>query len=293
MANLLQELQKKGLIHPPNFLVSNTHYLVYMGSVAYGVSSDNSDNDLYGFCIPEKEMVFPHLKGEILGFGKQTKRFEQYQEQTVTPEGKKYDFAIYSIVKFFQLVMENNPNMVDSLFVPQRCIVHSTAIGNLVRENRKMFLHKGCWPKFKGYSYSQLHKADLKNPIGKRKETIEKYGVDTKYLYHVCRLLLECEQILSEHDLDLERNKEFLKEVRKGSWSLERTKDFFQMKERHLEELYNKSSLPYKPDEDKIKELLLNCLEMHYGSLDKAIKIPNKNEKLLRDLENLVEKYKK
>jgi len=34
-------------------------------------------------------------------------------------------------------------------------------------------------------------------------------------------------------------------------------------------------------------------LEMHYGSLDKAIKIPNKNEKLLRDLENLVEKYKK
>ena len=29
-------------------------------------------------------------------------------------------------------------------------------VGNLVREKRKLFLHKGAWPKFKGYAYSQL-----------------------------------------------------------------------------------------------------------------------------------------
>jgi hypothetical protein len=36
-------------------------------------------------------------------------------------------------------------------------------VGNLLRENRKMFLHKGCWAKFKGYSYSQMSKLDMKS----------------------------------------------------------------------------------------------------------------------------------
>lgn len=58
--------------------------------------------------------------------------------------------------------MENNPNIIDSLFTPISCIIHSTAVGNIVRENRKIFLHKGCWQRFKGYAYGQLHKASNK-----------------------------------------------------------------------------------------------------------------------------------
>ncbi|MGC5341009.1 DNA polymerase beta superfamily protein, partial [Escherichia coli] len=65
-------------------------------------------------------------------------------------DGREYDCCIYSIIKFFQLVMENNPNMIDSLFVPQNCIVYSTPIGQMVREARHLFLHKGSWHKFKG-----------------------------------------------------------------------------------------------------------------------------------------------
>jgi len=161
---ILQKLSKKKLIHPPKFLLSNTHYLTIMGSVAYGCSSDTSDNDVYGFCIPTLEQVFPHLAGDIPGFGIQKKRFENWQEHGIIDkeENKEWDFSIFSIVRFFSLCMENNPNMVDALFVPQNCIIHSTAIGNMVRENRHMFLHKGCWPKFKGYAYSSLKKAATK-----------------------------------------------------------------------------------------------------------------------------------
>ena len=39
---LLQELENKNLIHPPEWLSHNCHYLSIMGSVAYGVSSDTS-----------------------------------------------------------------------------------------------------------------------------------------------------------------------------------------------------------------------------------------------------------
>ena len=53
-------------------------------------------------------------------------------------------------MRFFQLVMENNPNMIDALFTPPNCVIHATRAGELVRENRRMFLHKGCWHRFNG-----------------------------------------------------------------------------------------------------------------------------------------------
>lgn len=283
---LIQKLKSKSLIHCPEWLVDNVHYMTIMGSNAYGVSSDSSDEDIYGFCIPNKDMIFPHLRGEIQGFGRQQKRFEVWQEHhIVDKEAKKeYDFAIYSIVKFFNLCMECNPNMIDSLFTPVRCILHSTSVGNMVRENRKLFLHKGAWYKFKNYAFSQMHKMDIKKPNGKRKEITEKYGFDLKFAYHIVRLLGECQMILEEGDLDLERNREQLKSIRRGEWTIDQIEEHFSMKDKILEKLYSESKIPSSPDEGKIKELLLNCLEQHFGNLDNAIHIEGKYENALREI---------
>ena len=265
---LLNNLSQKDLIHPPPFLLDNTHYLTLTGSVAYGCSSDTSDNDIYGFCIPPKDIIFPHLSGEIMGFGTESPRFWQWQEHHIEDKEtrKSYDFSIYSIVKFFQLCMDNNPNMLDCLFTPINCVLHISAVGNIVRDNRKAFLHKGCWHKFKGYAYSQLHKMSIKSPEkgSNRSKTIEKYGYDVKFAYHVVRLIDEVEQILETGDMDIQRAKEVLKAIRRGEWSQQKIIDYFEHKEKHLEELYEKSKLPYAADEAKIKEILLNCLENHY-----------------------------
>ncbi len=56
--------------------------------------------------------------------------------------------TVYPIVKYFRLLMDNNPNIIDSLFVPRNCVLYSTKVGEMVRENRHIFLHKGCWAKF-------------------------------------------------------------------------------------------------------------------------------------------------
>ena len=290
---IIQKLLKQKVIHPPKFLPTNTHYLTLMGSVAYGCSSDTSDCDVYGFCIPNLEMIFPHLAGEIPGFGKQIKRFAQWQEHHVKDVGseKEYDFSVYSIIKYFQLCMENNPNMVNSLFTPVNCVIHSTQIGDMVRENRRIFLHKGCWPKFKGYAYSQLHKMKVKTPKenGKRYENIQKFGYDVKFAYHIVRLLDEVEQILTTGNLDLQRSKETLKEIRRGGWSEEQIRSYFDSKEKDLETVYAESKLPWGPDEDKIRDLLMKCLEHHFGSLDKAVVVPNKLENALRQIKGICE----
>jgi len=279
---ILQKLRSAGAIHPPRFLVDNVCALTQMGSVAYGVSGESSDVDIYGFCIPPKDMVFPHLAGEIPGFGRQIQRFEQWQEHHVkNPDGRDitYDFQVFSIVKYFQLCMDCNPNMIDSLFTPRRCVIHTTQIGELVRENRKLFLHKGAWHKFKGYAYSQMHKIKAKvnasNPA--RAETIEKYGYDVKFAYHLVRLLSEVEQIMVEHDLDLERNREQLKAIRRGEWTLEQLETYFAEKERALEQVYSVSTLRHSPDEAAIKSLLLNCLEIHFGNLGTAVAVQDED----------------
>ena len=300
---LLQELEKKNLIHPPPWLSMNTQYLCIMGSTAYGVSSDTSDYDVYGWTIPEKHTLFPHLAGEILDFGTQNKRFKQYQQHHIIDDsamggkGREYDFTIFSIVRYFHLCMECNPNIIDSMFVPQNCILHSTNIANMVRDKRHIFLSKAVWPRFKGYAYSQLHKASGKNPQnGSKRDALRKeHGMDSKFLYHVVRLLSEVEQIMAEGDLDLQEKgrREHMKAIRRGEVPEKEIRQWAADKEKQLEKLYNESSLPYSPNESKIKDLLFNCIEEHYGSLEDCVEQVGWQEDALKEVDSVLDKYRR
>ena len=269
----LKTLHKRKLINPPPFVPRQLQYEVIMGSFAYGCSSDMSDTDIYGFCIPPKNIVFPHTNPKYIHlFDSVPVNFEQYQEHHIldrshTP-AREYDVSIYNIVKYFRLCADGNPNMIDSLFVPRRCITHMTPIGELVRENRHLFLSKKCWHTFKGYAYSQLHKMAIKEPTGKRKALLDEYGYDVKFAYHLVRLLDEIQQILSTGDLDLEQNREQLKTIRRGGWSEIKVRKHFEWKEKALEQLAKDSDLPHKPRRDEIRDLLFKCLEMHFQTLE-------------------------
>lgn len=292
MGSTFSKLNHKKLLQTKyDFIDTGIQYEVLMGSVCYGVSNDESDFDVYSFCIPPRDYVFPHLRGEIEGFSTPGERFEQFQQhhifdkQALGGKGRHYDMTVYSIVKYFRMLMDCNPNIIDSLYVPRRCVLYSTQVGEMVRENRWLFLHKGVWPKFKGYAYAQLHKLRTKQPEGGRKEIVEQFGYDIKYAYHVVRLLNEVEQILHSGDLDLETNKEQLKEIRRGLWPLEQVESYFAQKERHLEALYLKSNLPLQPNEHKIRDLLLHSLEHHYGSLEGCIVKPDEAIEALKNIQ--------
>lgn len=266
-----------------------------MGSTAYGVSHDDSDVDIYGFAIPPREHSFPHMAGHIQGFDDEPSPFTHFQQHHIQDKsaqggrGVGYDLTIYSIIRYFRLLTDGNPNIIDSLFVPRRCVVYSTQIGELVRENRKLFLNKGCWATFKGYAYSQIHKMKTKQPEGKRVELIEQYGYDVKFAYHVVRLLNEVEQIMAEGDIELDRNREQLKAIRRGVWTQQQVESYFHDKEKYLEELYTKSDLPIKADSAIIKNLLLNCLEQHYGSLANCLSTPDRYSKALDDIQAILD----
>lgn len=125
----------------------------------------------------------------------------------------------------------------------------------------------------------------------KRREDTIDYGYSTKFAYHCVRLMNEVEQILVEGDLDLQRNREQLKSIRRGEWTLEQFEAYFQNKEHALETVYAKSTLPHGPDEPAIKRLLLDCLSAHYGDLSSAIKVQVPIEGMIRDLQSLIDRY--
>jgi hypothetical protein len=90
--------------------------------------------------------------------------------------------------------------------------------------------------------------------------------------------------------LDLRLNNEHLKAIRRGEVSEEDVKKWASDKEKHLETLFVNSKLPEKPDEDKIKKLLLECLSYHYDNLDKCITLPDKYKQTLEEVKSLIYK---
>ncbi len=286
---MTDKLYKQKLISPPKWLVANTMCLTITGSIAYGVNTDYSDCDVYGVVIPPKRIVFPHTVNIIQGFGNQGEKFEQWQQHHIKFNKREYDFSVYNIIKYFQLCMNGNPNMVDTLFTPIDCVLHTTTVGNMIRDNRKLFLSKQMYNPFRGYAYSQLGKMENKTSTGKRKELIDKFGFDVKFGYHVIRLLGEIEQILTEHDLDLRRNKEQLKRIRDGMFNVYEVKTEASRRIERLDDLRVNSTLPERPDEVKLKELLLSCLEEHYGTLD-SVPLHRNNSQIVFDIYELLEK---
>jgi uncharacterized protein len=123
----------------------------------------------------------------------------------------------------------------------------------------------------------------------KRFESRKVHNTDLKFSYHVVRLLSQIEQILQEGDLDLRKNREHYKAIRRGDVSEEDIIKWAADKEIALGKLYESSKLRYKPNEEKIKELLVQCLEEHFGNLDSCIVNSDRSVSILRDIANIVD----
>ena len=256
MYSLISKLISQGHLDCPTWVGNNIIFEGLVGSRAYGLETDDSDYDIIGICIPPKENVFPHLNGEICGFSTQTPQFKVFQKHHVKYANRVYDFKIYSIVSFFNLAMGNNPNILEALFLPPECVLFTTAISEAMYLNRRLFLHKGCWPRFKGYATSEL-----KNAIS------EEGACNSKAASRVVHLLGLVEQLLNGEDLNLQKNQKNLQDIREGNCTKEQIIEFFNICIPRLDDLCKESKLPEIPDEFVILTFLQNCLDTYYAEI--------------------------
>ena len=82
-----------------------------------------------------------------------------------------------------------------------------------------------------------------------------------------------------------------MKAIRRGDISEAEIRAWFSDKEAQLEKVYTESKLRHKPAENEIKELLLECLEHHYGSLVAVFPKPDKTALCVREVRAVLDKF--
>lgn len=264
--SMIKTLRDKKLLDFEQEFIYDTELEVVMGSVAYGASTGpSSDIDVHGICIPDIQTVFPQTMkgGYVEGFTKRTTNFESAQKHHINIVDTQHDVCVYSIVKAFALAVDNNPNILDMLWVPDECVLNLSEIGEKIRDNRQLFLSKASYHRFRGYAYAQQKRMVTSN----RTDLIEQYGFDVKNAYHIIRLALQGKQILETGDMVLNANAELLKDIRRGKYSLQDINQMFADAEADLERLYKTSDLRYSADTESLQKILLECLEMKYSYL--------------------------
>jgi len=138
-------------------VTKHTIFRTLTGSRVYGTYNEDSDYDTRGVAIPPRRYFY--------GF---SSKFEQ-------SEDKINDTVIFNFNKFLKLAAENNPNIIELLYVPARFWEVSSPYWQTLVENRGLFLSKKCFYTFTGYAHSQLRrlrshrhwlmKGDLQKPL--------------------------------------------------------------------------------------------------------------------------------
>lgn len=227
-----------------------------VGSHLYGTHTPKSDKDYVGIFVPDKDYVIG------------TRRVEQVEiRDNPTDSGRRNlpgetDTVLYSLPKFIHLAAQNNPNIIELLFVPDRNLVFDTELGKKLRSSSHLFLSKKAKHTFCGYAFSQKQKLLHKNFDGGRKTVVEEHGFETKFASHILRLLAEGIQILVEKRLDfpITNNREVLA-VKEGRLDLSQVLSRADQLEALVEEAYVHSTLQNSADTNAINDLQIEMFE--------------------------------
>lgn len=136
-------------------LKESTIFLTLVGSRAYGFSSESSDYDYRGICIPPMyTYIGINSKFEQVVDGISKEVWKNYPD-LVEPEA---DMQVMELSKFCRLALDCNPSIIEILFSDESNFVYRDPIMDSLLEHRDAFLSKRAKARFCGYALSQLNR---------------------------------------------------------------------------------------------------------------------------------------
>ena len=138
-------------------------YNYIRGSHAYGLQKPDGSSDI------DTAGVFIEPNEWILGLGL------DFEDQIQDERG---DNVWYSLKKFMNMLLSSNPTVLESLFIPEKCVLYEHPIMTNIKKCRDKFITKACFKPFLGYAYEQIKKCRslnklFVNPIDERKEPLD------------------------------------------------------------------------------------------------------------------------
>lgn len=151
---LLEKYSYEELLKNKNydFLTKNEHLgkniimLCFGGSHAYGTNVETSDVDIRGIAVERPQ--------DLIGYH----TFEQFINETT-------DTTIYAFNKIVQLLIDNNPNIIECLGLKPEHYIYLSPLGKELLEHRDLFISQRCFKTFGGYAKANLKR--LQNALAR------------------------------------------------------------------------------------------------------------------------------
>ena len=177
------------------------------------------------------------------------------------------DAVYYDIRKFISLLMQGNPNVLCTLWLPDELIIKSEWQWDSLRLYRHLFVGRHVFNAFYGYAQAQLKKMFATEGVfagymgDKRKQLVQKHGYDTKNASHLIRLLRMGIEFITDGTLTVVRpDAEELLAIKRGEWPLAAVREESERLFVAFKEADTKSQLPLEPQRDEIEKWLVEIL---------------------------------
>lgn len=250
----------------PHFPMKDSLVLLgYRGSIAHGTYLPKNDpahiddKDVMGISIPPREYY--------LGL----RKFEGWDKQE-----EEWDIVVYEFRKMIRLLVKSNPNVLCLLWLEPNHYILRTDIGDILIENRELFASREIYKSFLGYAHGQMArmtKFKFEGYMGqKRKALVEKHGYDAKNAAHMIRILRQGIEFLATGELNVMRHdSKELVAIKHGEWTLEQVKAEAKRLFSKAEDALSRSSLPIKPDFDRINDFCTEILSARFELAGRSI----------------------
>lgn len=223
-----------------DFLKTNQHLgeniilLGLGGSHAYGTNIESSDIDIRGIATNSKREI-------LLG-----NDFEQVQD-------KNTDSVIFSLKKTINLLINCNPNILEMLFLKPEHYAYISEAGQMLIENRNLFLSQKCFYSYGGYAKQLFFRKSKKL---------------NKEMMHLVRLYKNAIEILSTGSFCTycEKDHDLLMAIRNGEYTYDgemspKLISIIHDLETDMKQALKHTALPPKPDTEKIYDLVCKINE--------------------------------
>ena len=206
-------------------------YECIVGSKAFGLSDENSDDDIRGIYLSPNDVLF-----SLWGAPEQL-------------EDKERDKVYWELEKYIRLALKANPNILETLWTPMVSIKTETAEELL--SIRESFLSKYIFKTFGGYAISQFNKM--------KSEYLKTGKYRTKHALHLIRLLISGAEALRHGYImiDVSKYKNDLLAIKSGKLDFSEIQIWREQLEDDFNLAYTQTTLPDLPDVKKANDFLL------------------------------------
>jgi hypothetical protein len=210
-------------------------YRCQVGSKAFGLASDDSDDDLRGIYLPPARLHWS---------------LRRLPEQLEFADGQQ-DEVYWELEKFLRLALKANPNVLETLWTPLVLLADETA--QELRGIRQAFLSKHVYKTYSGYVLSQFRR--MANAF-KDKGTYK-----PKHAMHLIRLLHSGIAALQtgEIRIDVAEHRNELLHIRNDGLPLDEVKRRALELDEQFQQAFERTNLPEQPDYARVEEFLIRA----------------------------------